>query len=288
MPLSHRAIGLRSACIEQVASTRWLMAYAASVGATSSVYLDTTTEDGIAAHPLFAVCLEWPALQALAEHQVVAGLSDAEVARNVHGSLDLHLFTPIEPDLPLRTTAEVIGIEQRGANAWQTVRVDITDDSGRLICRSFQGGVFLGVSVDGAPIGGADPPPWPAKTGEADAVSRVWPIEVPAGAAHVYSETSRIWNPAHTDARVAAAAGLPGLILHGTATLAMAVAKLVDSHVGGQPRRVRRIGCRFAGPVHYPSRLELQVEAAQPRCLWFRVLDAQGQSVVRSGFLEWA
>ena len=48
-------------------------------------------------------------------------------------------------------------------------------------------------------------------------------MPVSATAAHVYTEGARIWNPIHTDAAVAARAGLPGIILHGTATLALAV-----------------------------------------------------------------
>ena len=43
----------------------------------------------------------------------------------------------------------------------------------------------------------------------------------PATAAHVYTECARIWNPIHTDVAYARAAGLPDIILHGTATLAL-------------------------------------------------------------------
>src|SRR4029077_6419959 len=43
--------------------------------------------------------------------------------------------------------------------------------------------------------------------------------------AHVYTECARIWNPIHTDRAVARAAGLPDIILHGTATLALAVSR---------------------------------------------------------------
>ena len=48
-------------------------------------------------------------------------------------------------------------------------------------------------------------------------------IAVGATAAHVYTECARIWNPIHTDVAYARAAGLPDIILHGTATLALSV-----------------------------------------------------------------
>ena len=41
---------------------RWTMAYAASLGDSRPAYLDTASPDGVVAHPLFAVCVEWPVI----------------------------------------------------------------------------------------------------------------------------------------------------------------------------------------------------------------------------------
>lgn len=289
MPLLHSALGARSASIEQVASTRWLMAYSAGVGAVDEPYLDTRQAAGVAPHPVFPVCLEWPALQALREHQQRVGLSDEELARNVHGSLDLHLLRPVRPDETLFTQAEIIGLQPRGRNAWQWVRVDTFDVQGQRVARSFQGGVYLDVAIEQSSAAGEPSPPTPwvePVPGSVEPAEAGDPLQVAAGAAHVYSETSRIWNPAHTDLRVALAAHLPGLILHGTATLAMAVTQLVRRHVG-DPRRIRRLGCRFGAPVAMPSTLALSVHGTHAGGLCFQVHDAQGHGVLRSGFLVW-
>lgn len=292
MSLSPHAIGLCSPPVEQGCSTRWLMAYAASVGATSPAYLDTCAPGSVAAHPVFPVCLEWPALQGLRVHQATSGLTDSELARNVHGSLDLHLHRPLAAEETLVSQAEIIGIEPRGAHAWQWVRVDTRDARGELVARSYQGGVFLNVAVDAGQAAGDQPPATPAPDARAAAsggpdAGREIELEVMAGAAHLYSEASRIWNPVHTDLRVALAAGLPGLILHGTATLALAVTRLVQLHLADDPRRVRRVGCRFGAPVQFPSRLSLHVTAVHAQGLSFQVHDAAGQAVLRSGFLAW-
>ena len=75
------------------------------------------------------------------------------------------------------------------------------------------------------PVGGVVPSaPSPGVSGDR-AEDR---IDVSAVAAHVYTECARIFNPIHTDVAVAEASGLPGPILHGTATLAMAVSAVVD------------------------------------------------------------
>ena len=56
-----------------------------------------------------------------------------------------------------------------------------------------------------------------------------------ATAAHVYTECARIWNPIHTDVAYARAAGLPDIILHGTATLALSISKVSRRFVRNEP-----------------------------------------------------
>jgi acyl dehydratase len=96
------------------------------------------------------------------------------------------------------------------------------------------GSLFLGVEVDGPARG--DLAPGPVASGGAGTVVAV-SRSIPNHAGHVYTETARIYNPIHTDAEVARRAGLPGPILHGTATLAMAVSEVVRVAAAGDPHR---------------------------------------------------
>ena len=84
---------------------------------------------------------------------------------------------------------------------------------------------------------------------------RDWSVEVPvpAGLAHTYTECARIWNPIHTDKAVARSAGLPDIILHGTATLALAVSAALERAGAGPAAGIARITCRFTGMVPLPS-----------------------------------
>ena len=61
-------------------------------------------------------------------------------------------------------------------------------------------------------------------------------VDVPANLALVYTECARIWNPIHTDLAVARGAGLAAPILHGTATLALAVSRAVARELGRRAR----------------------------------------------------
>ena len=66
---------------------------------------------------------------------------------------------------------------------------------------------------------------------------------------HVYTECADIWNPIHTERKVALAAGLPDIILHGTATWALAVREIVSKQLGSDPARLARFSGRCTGMV---------------------------------------
>jgi acyl dehydratase len=116
-------------------------------------------------------------------------------------------------------------------------------------------------------------------------------IVVPAGMAHIYTECARIFNPIHTDAAVARAAGLPAIILHGTATLALAVSRIVEARTQSDPTRISRIACRFGAMVTMPSTLTLRIFADAARDpvssagIFFEVLNGEGKLAIRDGFV---
>jgi acyl dehydratase len=143
----------------------------------------------------------------------------------------------------------------------------------------------VGVSQDQANQG-KTAPPLPAQASDFQ-VDNVISIPVAAHLAHTYTECAHIWNPIHTDRAVALATGLPDIILHGTATLALAVSALVDQQLGGDAGRVTRLGGRFAAMVLVPSDIELQMGKADNGSIGFRVLNSQGQEAISKGFLSY-
>src|SRR6185295_14411140 len=99
-------------------------------------------------------------------------------------------------------------------------------------------------------------------------------LSVAATAGHVYTECARIWNPIHTDPEYARAAGLPGIILHGTATLALSVSRLTKA--------AKRVRCRFAGMVLMPGTLTVHASRVGDEIL-FETRDAGGKAVIERG-----
>jgi acyl dehydratase len=115
------------------------------------------------------------------------------------------------------------------------------------------------------------------------------PIPISAGAAHIYTECARIWNPIHTDIAIATKAGLPGLILHGTATLAMAVSRIIETAGNGDPARVAQVYGRFGAMVLMPSEVLMRI-VARGKCnggeaVSFEVVTAEGGRAIRDGLV---
>ncbi|MEW6777803.1 MAG: MaoC/PaaZ C-terminal domain-containing protein [Bdellovibrionota bacterium] len=284
MPLDGSALGQTGAAIEHAIDARWLMAYAASLGDAGPVYLDTSRPSGILGHPLFPACFEWPAI--LGYRGNSGTLTDAERLRGVHASHDLLVHRLARPGDKLRTVATLSTVERWPSGAYQRLRLDTVDAGGKPVCTTWYGTLFRGVPLNGGPVSLDDLPPWPE--GKAPfSLLREAVLPVVATAAHVYTEGSRIWNPIHTDTAVAKLAGLSGIILHGTATLALCVSNIVNQECGGDPSRVRRVAARFGAMVPVPSELFLHVLSDTPvsggRLLRFEALNSEGKPAIRDG-----
>jgi acyl dehydratase len=281
LALPRDIVGVTVGPIAHDINARWLMAYAAGLGETDARYYDTVASGGPAPHPIFPVCYEWPVLLA-----VRARATPDEVAiRSVHATHDLTVHRPPRAGDVLRTTARVTGLAHRRAGTLLTVRLETVDADGRPVTISDYGSVYRGVGFEGEDTG----PGVEDRGGSTMPAGAVdLPVEVRAGLAHVYTECARIWNPIHTDVAVARAAGLSDIILHGTATLALAVSQVLY-HAAADPRAVRRVSGRFTGMVALPSRLTLRAaKAPDGKVLRFEAAGEDGTIVLGGGALHLA
>jgi acyl dehydratase len=270
---------------EQEIDARWLMAYTASLGETNLRYFDTGAPTGPVAHPLFSVCYEWPLAVELRETVI----GDAIVPFSVHATHDLVIHRPPRAGDVLGTKAQVVEVRPVKAGTLVVVRFETVDRRGAPVTTTSYGSIYRGVGCDDP---GPTPRPAPSLPPDAGAVRWEARVEVGAYLAHVYTECARIWNPIHTDVAVARAAGLAGLILHGTATLALAVSRLVEHDLGGDPTRVRGVAVRFTGMVPLPSTLVVRGREApdDPPApddnLHFDAVDNAGRSMLGRGVLR--
>ena len=264
---------------EQTIDARWLMAYAAALGETNPRCFDTAAPAGPVAHPLFSVCYEWPLAVELRETVI----GDAIAPFSVHATHDLLIHRPPRAGDVLSTKAHVVEVRPVKAGTLVVVRFETVDRRGAPVTTTSYGSIYRGVGCDGATPASRPAPSLPADAG---AVSWEARVEMGPHLAHVYTECARIWNPIHTDIAVARAAGLPGLILHGTATLALAVSRVVAHDLGGDPARVRGVAVRFAGMVPLPSTFVVRGRDARDTDVHFDAVDTAGRPVLGRGVLR--
>lgn len=285
MPISTSLVGTSVGPNITEIDARWAMAYAACLGDMLECYIDTRREGGIIAHPLFPVCAEWQIAGTLrAKHRIT--LSPIEASRGVHATQHMILHRPIRPPMKLSTTASIEGIEQRRPGPYEVVKYATVDEHGDAVCTTYSGSIYREVAIDGDERP-ALTPATPACAAPAAKPLAEFRIAVPPNAAHVYTECAHIWNPIHTDAEVAAKAGLPAIMLHGTATLALAVSKIIAAELSNQPQRIAEVYARFGAMVFMPSEVVVRIvgreQSASRPVIFFEAISAEGGRAIRDG-----
>ena len=289
MPVPTDMVGDQIGPITHAVDARWVMAYSAALGDTQDCYFDTRRDDGIVAHPMFAVCPEWPVIVEGRELADKWGITPEETRQSVHATHDLVIHRLARPGDVLETRLTYTGVENKSPGAYTTMKLETFDADGHPVFTTYQGGMYLGVPAEGEDRPAQDTPEIPdlgALPGEPLAEILV---PVTHGAAHTYTESARIWNPIHTDASMAEAAGLPAIILHGTATLALGVSATLSEVADGNPERVRRIRGRMASMVLMPSTITVRVLDVTPvdgqDVARFEVLTEDGGPAINQGLI---
>jgi acyl dehydratase len=276
--ISRTSVGASVAPFTHPIDARWLMAYAAALGETDLRYFDTLAEAGPLAHPVFPVCYEWPVAVALRDATIAAELHPFSVHTTHH--LVIHRL-PRAGDT-LHTRGRVVAVEPRRTGTLVVSRFETTDADGEPVTSTDYGSVYRGVTVSGA-APAAERATAPGSRARPLAPRWTEIVTVDVNAARVYTECARIWNPIHTDVAVARGAGLADPILHGTATLALAVSRLVARDLGGAPERVREIRARFTGMVPLPSSFTVRGGLRDGDAVTFDAVAPDGAPVLSQG-----
>jgi acyl dehydratase len=257
---------------------RMIMAYAAGLGASEECYLDDMRAGGIVAPPPFCVVLEWPLVSGRRYRQITC-TSDSEGWGSIHVTQDSHFHQPVRPGRTLVTRGRIVQVRPTSAGAYVAAKFATHDkESGEAVATSWWASIALGVAVEGEARTLEDAPPLGA--GVAGEGTLDWtPIAVARQLPHVYTECASIWNPIHTERAVALSKGLPDIILHGTATWALAAQEVVRRCAGGDPTRLRRLGGHFKGAVIPGTTITIGMrgDGADPCGVQLEVRNARGE-----------
>jgi acyl dehydratase len=260
-------------------SDRWLVAYAASVGDTRPELFDVERPGGIVGHPVFPACIEWPLV---ADGAPGIELTAATLNRGLHVAQSSVLHAPIVPGGKLTTEAELVVAEQRTNAAHIATEFTTVDETGVCVAVTRTHMLYPGVRVHRQ---GQHLLEQRTRQVRQVALAPVGSFEVTRTNAVIYTECAQIWNPIHTDPRVAKAAGLPGPVLHGTETLARALTAITSAY-GWPAAAVSSYSCRFTAPVIAGHKLLVRASEPHQSEVAFDVVTEHGTTVVSDGIVQ--
>jgi len=285
MPISSARVGEVLGVAETEMTPRRLLAYASGLLLGDDVYLDDARPGGVEMMPAMCAAVEWPLSDGAATSERL-GITLAQYRSvGVHAEQDSLFHRPPLMGERLKTTGVLETLKQTRAGILMTCRYDTVDGDGAPVFTSYNSGMFRGWRLDRdlAGVSTRDALPGVSLDG---ATVQTDEVEVPRCLPHVYSEGSAIWNPIHTERTVALAANLPDIILHGSATWALAMQSVIRAHADGDPRRLKRFGCRFSGMVIPGESLTVRHRDAGAGRIEVDAVDRHGNPVLSGGIAE--
>lgn len=284
MPVRSAAVGAQAEPHVVEITVRRAQAFAAGVGDANPAYMDDAAEGGMIAPPAMCAALEWPV--ALTVRRIPAlGLSGDEALRIVHAGQDSTFHRAIRPGDRVRTDATIMEVRAITPGAYMLTKFATVDDAtGEPVVTTYSASIARGVDVDGEDRHAELPAPLRTVDDEPTMPGTV-AIGIPHEAAHVYTECADIWNPIHTERQVALAAGLPDIILHGTALWAIVARELINRCADGEPTRLKRLAGRFSAMVIPGSTVALQygLQRGEPPTLQYTLRNTRGDAAISHG-----
>ena len=272
-------------------AVRWrdTMNYAAAVHDDNPHYLDDERREGIIAPPMFAVAATWPIIENLPAFIEADDFPREVLLTLVHYSEHLRFHRPLIPGQTLAIQGRVAAIMPHRAGTQIVTCFEARDQDNQPVFTEFNGGLLRGVhATDGQRGAGALPP---VRDREPEARLR-WEqnITIDSLLPFVYDGCTNIVFPIHTSKKFAHQVGLPGIILQGTATLALAASRLINREANGNPLALKEIYCRFTGMVLPGSEIKLKVyvdqDDDQAANVYFDVINQEGQKAISHGWAK--
>ena len=181
----------------------------------------------------------------------------------------------------LTTTGTIAAIRRTRAGALTLTKLTTVDaETGQPVVTSWSTGIARNVEVIGEDANLESPPALPEAGSE---LMETVEIFVPREMPHTYTECADIWNPIHTEREVAIASGLPDIILHGTATWALAGREIMRLCCSGDPSRLRRLFGRFTAMVIPGNTIRVEISKPLEGVIGFSVYNEKNQSAISDG-----
>jgi len=280
--ISTAEVGCYTVARTTLLDTRRIMAYAASINDTNEAYFNDLRVPGLQVHPAICFSLQWNA-----RFLIDRAVNLQAAPFGVHAETDLRIFQPFKQGEAITTQGRLVARKQIRPGVYSVDRYRMTNGQGQLVAELDYNGIIRGGKLDGADI--ELEPEIDKPVCDSLPEQPLWSEEIYISihAGQQYTECAAIFNPIHTEPSVARKAGLPGVILHGSATKAYALTEVINHCFAGDARRVRRLCGQLRGMVLMDSTIRVECMGVQQtreeKQVFFRVLNEAGQAAIANG-----
>ena len=287
MEISAGFTGTRLKPLTVRVDSRDTMNYAAAIGDNNPCYFDDRRPEGLAAHPVTPVALSWKITGRIWEFIERDDFPLDALLTQVHHSETIRHHLPLEPGACLTLCGLIAAIEPHRAGTRVIIRYEALDRQERPVFTEYCGALLRGVACRDGGRQAVELPVVPAASRRGEPV---WcaAVDIDPLLPHIYDGCTDIVFPIHTSPKFAADVGLPGIILQGTATLALAVREIVDREANRRPESVRMVSGRFTGMVRPGTRIEVRLlerrSTPEGKALFFEVRDNADRKAISDGY----
>jgi acyl dehydratase len=265
-----------------ILDARKIMAYAASINDTNESYFDDLREGGLKVHPAISFALQWntrfrPDLPA----------NPRAAPFGVHAETDLRIYQPFQHNQVVTVQGQLVARKKITPGVFSVDRFRMTNSSGALLAELDYNGITRGATLNGEDRELEPSPIRPSM--DSAGIKPHWraDIFIPKHAGQQYTECADIYNPIHTEPSVAIAAGLPDIILHGSATKAHALTCVIDRCFDGDASRITRLCGQLRAMVLMETTISVQCLGIQENGnelqVFYQVINGDGQHAIANG-----
>lgn len=268
---------------------RDLMNFAAGVQSHRRAYFDDSAKGGIVSFPTFSARISWHAVSALWKVLQAQGCASEVTNRQVHYRTEIRNVRDFRAGEEIIVQACVKDMVQHRAGTLMVTEVTMKTPVGELVCLEIVEGLLRDIGCD-------DPSPQTVRISRfpnAEAAQPIWEsvFKVSQFLPYHYDGCADIHFPIHSSPAYAKSVGLPGIIVQGSATLAVCVDKLVDWLVpGDQHFHASDIAASYGAYLLPETQVRLVAHAcAHTEALTevvFSLIGEDHQEIIRNGYLK--
>lgn len=275
--LDDAIVGAKIKSYDVKVTRRDVSNYAASIGDANPRYYEKDDEGKIIAHPLLPVKYSWAILENPDSFGQIK-LPENFQSRLIHISEHLIFKRPLFAGDSLMIRGEIGAILPHRLGCKLYIKFDYFDHDDNLVLTEIAGALLSASKCSGKGKSILDLLHFSGNN--KNDTKREIKMSVDRLAPYLYDGCTDIVSPIHTEHDFAVSAGLPDIILQGTATLARGISLLINKKVVKHPKYIHEVAGRFSDFVTIPNTLILRTFEDNDDTIDFEIVELGGKKVM--------